>query len=186
MPRHDTHIPLNILIHSHGSWTCSLPLPFIQELLHCLRRQQETRVSSYTHCFPYLYSCCREEWQLTANKQTNKQTSQPVSHSTQWPQIKVQFKSLITFYSGHILENELLLSSDLIFKFCWDLRFSRRWRWQCFLLGCNAVWTRRYILSRSSGLKFETVCFFEALVSTFESIRRHISEEQHRHSSLYS
>jgi hypothetical protein len=55
------------------------------------------------------------------------------------------------------------------------------------LLGCDVVKTRtqmpafrRNILSLSSGLKMETVCFSETLVFTYESTRRH-NPEQHYH-----
>jgi hypothetical protein len=54
------------------------------------------------------------------------------------------------------------------------------------LLGCNAMWTcthirkfRRNILPPSSGLKLETVCFFETLVSTYKSTLRYNPEDQH-------
>jgi hypothetical protein len=39
------------------------------------------------------------------------------SSQTEWPQIKVKLKRIITFYSGHILENELLHNSAPTFKF---------------------------------------------------------------------
>jgi hypothetical protein len=48
------------------------------------------------------------------------------------------------------------------------------------LLGCDTVWTRswipvfqRNILSPSSELKSEMVCFSETLVSTYESTQHH-------------
>jgi hypothetical protein len=56
------------------------------------------------------------------------------------------------------------------------------------LLGCDAVWTCRYIptfwrniLPLSSALIMKTVCFTETSVSTYKSTRRHNPEDQHRH-----
>jgi hypothetical protein len=55
------------------------------------------------------------------------------------------------------------------------------------VLGCDAVCTRRWIptfrrsiLSPSSGLKMETVCFSEMLVFTYETTWCNSPEQQHR------
>jgi hypothetical protein len=48
----------------------------------------------------------------------------------------------------------------------WDLRFSWRWRCQCW----------------SSALKMDTVCFSETFVHTYNFIQGYNSEDQHQHS----
>jgi hypothetical protein len=71
----------------------------------------------------------------------------------------------------------------------WDLKFSRRWKCRCRSSG---LWRPCGLVGRCqcfgdtylTALKMETVCFFETLVSTYKSTRRHNPDLQKKQSRL--
>jgi hypothetical protein len=93
MSRHDAHIPLNILIHSHASWTCPIqseapPSSKHKEPLPYLTWRKQTRMSSSTHHFQCLYSLRWEVQEGDVVNQPPYQCSSSITKATMFSQRK--------------------------------------------------------------------------------------------------